>query len=73
MYLAKRKLINCNTATVMNWLKNLLDKYKRKFIKFDIAEFYPIISEIFFKKSIPYSKSLTKIVDNAINLIKLAR
>ena len=31
----------CNTATVINWFKNLSDKYKRKFIKFDIAAFYP--------------------------------
>ena len=29
-----------NTATVINWFKNLSDKHKRKFIKFDIAEFY---------------------------------
>ena len=36
-----------NTATVINWFKNLSDKHKRKFIKFDIAEFYPSISEIF--------------------------
>ena len=29
-----------NTAIVINWFKNLLDKHKCKFIKFDIAEFY---------------------------------
>ena len=36
-----------NTATVINWFKNLSDKHKRKFIKLDIAEFYPSISENF--------------------------
>ena len=42
-----------NTATVINWFKNLSDKHKRKFIKFDIAEFYPSISENLLNKSIP--------------------
>ena len=62
-----------NTATVINWFKNLSDKHKRKFIKFDIAEFYPSISENLLNKSIPYSNSFTKIEDNAINAIKYAR
>ena len=62
-----------NTATVINWFKNLSDKHKRKFIKFDIAEFYPSISENLLNKSIAYAKSFTKIEDNAINAIKLAR
>ena len=62
-----------NTATVINWFKNLSDKHKRKFIKFDIAEFYPSISENLLNKSIAYAKSFTKIEDNAINVIKLAR
>ena len=62
-----------NTATVINWFKNLSDKHKRKFIKFDIAEFYPSISENLLNKSIAYAKSFTKIEDNVINAIKLAR
>ena len=62
-----------STATVINWFKNLSDKHKRKFIKFDIAEFYPSISENLLNKSIVYAKSFTKIEDNVINAIKLAR
>ena len=62
-----------DTATVINWFKNLSDKHKRKFIKFDIAEFYPSISETFLNKFIAYAKSFTKIEDNAIKAIKLAR
>ena len=42
------------------------------YIKFDIAEFYPSISENLLKKSIVYAKSFTKIEGNAINAIKLA-
>ena len=35
----------CNTATVISWFKNLRGKHMRKSIKFDVAEFYPSISE----------------------------
>ena len=38
-----------------------MDKHKRKFIKFDIAEFYPSISENLLNKSIAYAKSFTKL------------
>ena len=62
-----------NTTTVVNCFKNLQDKHKRRFIKFEIAEFYPSISENFLSKSIAYAKSFTKIEDNAINAIKLAK
>ena len=62
-----------NTATVINWFKNLSDKHKRKFIKFDIAEFYPSISENLLNKSIACSSSFTKIEGNAINAIHYAR
>ena len=37
--------INRNTSSVLNWFKNLDEKENRKFIKFDIAEFYPWITE----------------------------
>ena len=56
-----------NIATVINWLKNLCYKHKRKFTKFDIAEFYPSTSENLLNKSIEYAKSFTKIEGNAIN------
>ena len=62
-----------NPARVINWFKNLSDKHKHKFIKFDIAEFYPSISENILNKSIARAKSFTKTEDNAINAIKLAR
>ena len=62
-----------NTSTVIDWFKNLADKQKRKFIKFDIAEFYPSISEDLLKKSINYAKSFTTIEKNGISAIKPAR
>ena len=62
-----------NTSTAIDWFKNFADKQKRKFIKFDIAEFYPSISEDLFSKSIDYAKSFNTIGENVINAIKLAR
>ena len=62
-----------NTSTVIDWFKNLADKQKQKFIKFDIAEFYPSISEDLLKKSINYTKSFTTLEENVIWAIKLAR
>ena len=41
-------------------------------IKFDIAEFYPFISEYLLKKLINYVKSFTAIEENCISAIKLA-
>ena len=61
-----------NTALVFNWVKNLSDKDKRKFIKFDIAVFYPSVLETLLNKSIEYAKSFTKIEDNTVKALKLA-
>ena len=52
-----------NRATVNNWFKNISDKHKCNFIKFDMAEFYPSISENLLNKSIECAKSFTKIED----------
>ena len=41
-------------------------------IKFDIAEFYPFISEYLLKKLINYAKSFTAIEENCISAIKPA-
>ena len=54
-----------NRATVNNWFKNLSDKHKRNFIKFDMAEFYPSISENLLNKSIDPL--------NALNLLQKLR
>ena len=61
-----------NTSTVIDWFKNLGNTNKRKFIKFDIAEFYPSISEELLDKAIDYAKWYTDICDNVITAIKYA-
>ena len=57
---------------VIDWFKNLVDKQNRKFIKFNIAEFYPPISEDLLKKSINYAKSFTTIEEKGISAINTA-
>ena len=39
-----------NTSTVINWFENLQNKQKRRFIKFDIADFHPSITEHLLKR-----------------------
>ena len=56
---------------VIDWFKNLAEKQKRKFIKFDMAELYPSISEDLLTKSINYTKLFTT-EENGISAIKLA-
>ena len=71
MFPEKQKLTNGRTH---RWsligLKIL--PINKKFIKFDIAEFYPSISEDLLKKSINYAKSFTTIEKNGISAIKPA-
>ena len=59
-----------NTSTVIDWFKNLVNKQKRKFIKFEIAEFYPSASQDLLKKSINCAKSFTTIEENGISATK---
>ena len=44
-----------------------------KFIKFNIAKFYPSISVELFEKSINFARSIIKIEDKIINIIKHSR
>ena len=72
MFPEKQKLTNGRTH---RWsligLKIL--PINKKFIKFDIAEFYPSISEDLLKKSINHAKWFTKVQENGISAIKPAR
>ena len=46
-----------NSSFVIEWLKDIDDKKDCIFIKFDIREFYPSISESIFKKAFYLQKS----------------
>ena len=62
-----------NTSTVIEWFKAIKNKVKCRFIKFDIAKFYPSISIELLDRSISFAKSLIDIEGNIINTINHAR
>ena len=55
-----------NTSTVIKWFENLQNKQKRRFIKFDIADFYLSITEQLLERSIEYAKSFVTIEHKAL-------
>ena len=50
-----------DTQAVINWFKNLPEREKLSFIKFDIVEFYPSISEELLRKTITFARKHTTI------------
>ena len=62
-----------NSTAVIEWFTALRNKQKYTFILFDIANFYPSISESLLRKSINFAKLYTDISDNDINIIMHAR
>ena len=62
-----------NTSTVIKWFENLQNKQKRRFIKFDIADFHLSITEHLLERSIKYAKSFATIEHKSLKAISLAR
>ena len=62
-----------NTETVIEWFNKIQSNQKTRFIKFDIVDFYPSISEKLLDKSINFAKSVTNIDEETINVIKHSR
>ena len=62
-----------STSTVIKWFRAIENKKNCKFIKFDIAEFYPPISAKLLEKSINFARSIIEIEDKIINIIKHSR
>ena len=62
-----------NTSSVISWFNQLQTDKKSRFVKFDIVEFYPSISEMLLDKAIEFAKSTTTIDKNILNVIKLSR
>ena len=62
-----------STSTVIEWFEAIENKKTCKFIKFDIAEFYPSISAELFEKSIDFTRSIIEIEDKIIDIINHAR
>lgn len=62
-----------NSSSVIEWFKNITNKGKCRFVKFDIAEFYPSISEELLKNSINFARTVTDVPYSTVNIINLAR
>ena len=57
-----------NSSTVIEWLKSIVNVKGFIFIKFDIREFYPSISENIFGKSILFAKEYNHIPDEDVRI-----
>ena len=62
-----------NSASVIEWFKNIKEKKTCTFIKFDIREFYLYIKEIILDKALPFAKQHHHISSDNIRLIKHCR
>ena len=62
-----------STSTVIDWLKNLRSKHRSSFIKFDIVDFYPSITESLLDRAIEFASSFTTLAHDEIKIIKHSR
>ena len=60
-------------SIVISWFQNILDKKDCKFLKFDIVDFYPSITEKLLSAAILFAKPFTQIDDDAIQIIQHSR
>ena len=58
-----------NTQAVLQWFSDVTDKNDKTFIKFDIVEFYPSISEDLLSKAITFAKSLVTVTAHEESII----
>ena len=62
-----------NTHTVIEWFKTIPDKKTARFVKFDIAEFYPSISQSLLEDALKFAQSITDVSNDALDAINLSR
>ena len=62
-----------NTNTVISWFKSIPRKSYTRFIKFDICEFYPSISEVLLDKAIKFAQTYTEVGEEVVTIVKHAR
>ena len=62
-----------NTTTIVNWFKTIKTSRKFRFIKFDIVDFYPSISEQLLDRAISFAKSFVNMDDDTANIIKQSK
>ena len=62
-----------NTASVISWFNNICNKQECKFMKFDIVDFYPSISENLLNKCLEFATKSVSIKNSDIKIIRHAR
>ena len=62
-----------NTASVIEWFKNIHEKHKHKFMVFDVKDFYPSISEKLLNDSLKFAESFAPISKKDKDIISHAR
>jgi hypothetical protein len=62
-----------NSLSVIDWFKNIKNKPGHSFLSFDVAEFYPSITEDLLVKAITWARGYVSIDDKQIKVIKHAR
>ena len=62
-----------NTTAVIDWFKNLPSRQGLSFIKFDIVEFYPSITEKLLSRAIGFAKQHTTVSPQDTEIIWHAR
>ena len=62
-----------STSVVIDWFKNIPGKTRSSFIKFDIVDFYPSITEQLLDRALDYAKSVTEVKECDLQIIKHAR
>ena len=62
-----------NPSTVIEWFKRIPNKNRSKFIKFDIDNFYPSITESLLDRAILFAQGLTRVGQQDIEIIKQTR
>ena len=62
-----------SSSQPVEWFKDIKDKKKCKFIKYDVDAFYPSITVELFKKSIDYARQFTEITELEEEILWQAR
>ena len=62
-----------NSSSVIEWFNKIDNKGKCRFLKFDIADFYPSISEKLLENALSFARTAIDVPDSTVNIINLAR
>ena len=62
-----------STGEVLRWFKDIENKHRKRFMQFDVVEFYPSISEELLKKSLDFACLHTPITEDEREIILHSR